>query len=529
MTFSRSRDGTKGGTAILLIVFVAICIFLYALSWNPVAAGFLSDDAVYLLMADRFSPYHAADPALSAYVMRQSLFPPFYPLMLAWFGGGSGELLWSHVLTTSTLVVALVAFAAWIHTETRDRWATFGLVATYALLPGTLLHNLEILSEFPYLMFSMLALWLASRADTTHGGHRWVALFAGLAAVTRTAGLSLVAATVLWLFRERDKRRMLCIMLAIAPGFIWFFYKSLYVGQTSGYQQLWADPLQQARIQGVATFVPAFIASQFAALWNGFVENLDLHSWPVTHVIAAIIVLMGIPEWVARLRRGRLDAWYLLIGGGMTLLYPFPSFSMRLVMPWIPMLLFYFWLSASKLALSIRSVAGATGLRWGVLAMLAVAWAPSLVFIASRFAAPVEAGLSHWKHTRYWFRGTDLDAIRLDVAFRQSLIIAARGIADHVPNGQCVLTAHTAIAMLYGHRIAQQPPSPSAGDLAEKLRVCPYLLLVSSPASINGERVDAYYPGDRLTPGTTEPVAVWADPIDAEHPTAILLHAKPSA
>ncbi len=525
---TRARGNVS--TAIVGIAFVAIGVFLYALSWNPVAAGFLSDDAVYLLMADRFSPFHVAEPALTSYVMRQSLFPPMYPTLLAWLGGGSDALLWSHIITTSTLVVALGAFAAWVHLETRDRWATFALVATYALLPGTLLHDLEILSEFPYLMFSLLALWLASRADTMLRGHRLVAVFAGLSAITRTAGLSLIVAMALWLFPKRGKSRVFCLLIAVVPGIAWSIYKSLYIGNAvgGGYQQFWIDLLQQAREQGMTTFLPSFVAAQFAAIWHGFVTNLDLRSLPSTQVIAAIVVLVAIPAWITRLRQNRLDAWYLLIGGGMTLAYPFPTFSTRLVMPWIPVLLFYFWLGISKMASAMRSRTVSAGVRWGAVAMLMIAWLPSLVFIVSRIATPIDPALAHWKHTRYWFRQNDLDAIERDVAFRESLIVATRGIAEHVPEGECVMTVHTAIAMLYGRRVAQQPPPPSATNFMERLSACHYLLIVSSPTAINGEHVDAYYPIDRLSPDAAVPLIQWSDPLDPEHPVAILLRLKPA-
>jgi hypothetical protein len=307
-------------------------------------------------------------------------------------------------------------------------------------------------------------------------------------------------------------------------------YKSLTVGNAvgGGYQQFWVDLLHQAREQGFATFLPAFIAGQFAAIWHGFVENLDLRSLPSTHVIAAIIVLIAIPTWIARLRQNRLDAWYLLIGGGMTLVYPFPTFSTRLVMPWIPVLLFYMWLGISKLATSMRSEKAAAGLRWGAVVMLMIAWLPSLVFIASRFATPIDPALAQWKHTRYWFRRDDIEVIKRDVAFRQSLVVVTRAIADDVPEGECVMTVHTAIAMLYGRRVAQQPPPPSAVNFAERLGACRYLLLVSSPAVVYGERVNAYYPAERLSPGMAEPLIQWGDPIDPDHPTAILLRLKPA-
>lgn len=176
---------------------------------------------------------------------------------------------------TSTLVVAVGAFAAWVHLETRDRWATFMLVATYALLPGTLLHDLEILSEFPYLTFSLLALWLASRADTTQRGNRLVAVFVGVSAVTRTVGLSLIVAMAFWLFSKRGKSRVVCLLVAAAPGIAWSVYKSLYVGAAVGgsYQQFWIDLLRLAREQGIATFLPSFVVGAAVLFLARDIEN----------------------------------------------------------------------------------------------------------------------------------------------------------------------------------------------------------------------------------------------------------------
>jgi hypothetical protein len=82
--------------------------------------------------------------------------------------------------------------------------------------------------------------------------------------------------------------------------------------------------------------------------------------------------------------------------------------------------------------------------------------------------------------------------------------------------------------MLYGRRVAQQPPPPSADDLDSRLHTCPYILLIASPAVIAGERADAYYPQGRLSSESVEPLAVWPNPNDAAHPTAVLDRAKPS-
>ena len=97
-------------------------------------------------------------------------------------------------------MLALGIYGLWVNSEVRDWVPTIGLSTIFALAPGTLLQNLELLSEFPYLMLTLTALWLAERGRITTRGCGTAALCVGLATVTRTAGLSLLVAFAIWLF-----------------------------------------------------------------------------------------------------------------------------------------------------------------------------------------------------------------------------------------------------------------------------------------------------------------------------------------
>src|SRR5678815_4616641 len=116
---TRHRRPWSSGAISAVLIFLVLSAGLYAFGWNHESAGFLSDDAVYLLMADGFSPFRPAEPGLTAYVMREALFPPLYPLLLAVLGAGSGTLVWAHVITTTTLVLALGIYGLWIKSELR--------------------------------------------------------------------------------------------------------------------------------------------------------------------------------------------------------------------------------------------------------------------------------------------------------------------------------------------------------------------------------------------------------------------------
>lgn len=520
---------------IALIVFavalvLALVVFLYALSWNSRAAGFLSDDAVYLLMADGFSPYRMMNGALFHYVLRQSLFPPFYPMLLALFGGGSGSLLVSHWITTTTLALSLLVFGLWTYRETKNWLLAVWLLLVLGMLPETLLHNLAILSEYPYLLLSLIALWLAARGRNSARDNAAIAICVGLAAVTRTAGLSLVAALGVWLFRNGVRGRVKWLILAIAPSVVWFVYKTYGVGSHGGYGSLWGGLWVQIEHNGPFRFVPRFLGSQAEALWMGLLTNLAIGPSTLTRVILAFTLLVGLPVWVRRLWLWRLDALYLLIGGAMVLVYPFPLFFTRLVLPWVPILLLYACLGVMGFAGRWHVMRERPMLGYAFLAALSLTLLPSSGFIVHRFFEPIPPGLAVWKHTRYWYRLEGKEKILDDLAFRQTLIDASTDVPKWVPDRDCVFGVYTAIGMLYGRRIYQQPPSPAVRGKAFEKRshACPYYFLISSTGRISGYRVGAFYPLRRLPAHRARVLHVWRDGPAPGTPVAILVRLKSS-
>jgi hypothetical protein len=415
------------GALIAALIFLVLSAFLYGLAWNHESAGFLSDDAVYLLMADGFSPFRPADPGLIAYVMRESLFPPLYPLLLAALGAGSESLLWAHLITTTTLVLALGIYGLWIISEVRDWVATIGLLTIFALAPGTLLQNLELLSEFPYLMLTLTALWLAERARTTNRGCGTAALCVGLATVTRTAGLSLLVAFAIWLLRHRIKGKVKWLAIALVPSSIWFCYKKWVLTSKGGYSTFWSSLWEQSQTsQG---FVASFLEHQGKGLWDALLNTLDLRPSQLTQVMLGVTLLVALPVWIRRLWLWRLDAWYLLIGGMMILLYPFPGFFTRLFLPWVPIVLFYAYRGVLGITDGWGEVRGKPAIAYAYLVALFLTLVPTLGFISHRLAEPIDPDLANFKHTRYWFRFEDMNKIREDVRFRQNLIRATQEVA----------------------------------------------------------------------------------------------------
>ena len=310
---------------------------------------------------------------------------------------------------------------------------------------------------------------------------------------------------------------------------MWSAYKAFFVGSKGGYNQLWMWLVEQLRDNQLSEYVPRFLKNQSEGLWYGLLTNMDMKPSAITQGALVIMLLTALPVWVRRLRLWRLDAWYLLIGGAMIFLYPFPNFFTRLLLPWLPILLFYSYSGVRSAVGGWGEVRGKPALAYAAPIALLLTLLPSLGFIGHRLTEPIDPELASWKHTRYWFRFEAMDKIRSDVAFRQNLIQASQEIQQWVPEGECVFGVHTAITMLYGRRIVEQPPPPSDSQQIFEARsqACKYFFLVSAPGSIGSDPAPALYPNERLSPEGVETVHVWKDDRDPKNPTAVLLWRKP--
>ena len=524
----RSAFATAVSVAALLL-FVGLAAFLYFLCWNGVAAGFLSDDAIYLLMADSFRGARTGlSQGLIDYVMRQSLFPPLYPLLLAAFGADSSELLRAHLVTTTTLIAGLAMYAIWVESQIRDRVGAIGLALVFALLPGTLIHSLDIYSEFPYLFLTLVACWLAGRTPGAARVSVVLGVCVGLAVATRSAGLSLALALGIWLLRQRGSR-ILCFVLALAPALLWSAYKQWAYGNHEGYGALWSALwLQFVQHPG---YVWTYLQPQFGTLWQGVLANFDLWQSRTTACVVAAVLLAAMVSWIRRLVAWRFDAWYVLIGAAMIIVYPYPGTFPRLVLPLLPIVLFYAYAEIRVGLGRAVEIGGKPIVAYGLLAIMLTIVAPSLFFLSDRMLEPSAPLPADWKHTRYWLRPWRIDDVRKDVAFRANLVEALREVGQSVPEQDCVSSPHTAIGMLYARRVFVQPPAPSvdAREFDRRIRGCAYVLLVPVKGEIGKDIAEPFYPRERLATDSFETARIWEDTADPNVPTAILLRLKTSA
>ncbi|HET7845538.1 MAG TPA: hypothetical protein VFL14_15380, partial [Xanthomonadales bacterium] len=237
--------------------------FLLPFAVQSVYAGFVWDDAFYLLRADALFGRLDDAPDLAAAMREWRSYPPLWPLVLGLAGGGSRALLPAFVANVACIVAWLAAFLWWLRRAGTGSGTGFLLAIAALFAPFTLYYAQTLWSEHLYLAFALAALAAAEHGLATRRALVATAVLVTLAALTRTAGIALAIAFALLLAWRRPRDWLLAAMLPLAaivvervlnPG---RDYVGALVGATAH-----DDPL--ARIDAIA----GFLGSSWTAGWS---------------------------------------------------------------------------------------------------------------------------------------------------------------------------------------------------------------------------------------------------------------------
>lgn len=425
-------------------LFIAAGIAYLGFSWSTVLGDFGGDNTSYLLMAQHFSPYSPSSN-VAEYFFHQSIFPPLFPLLLGWTGGGE-SLLAAHLVTTACLLAAFVVFFCWLRLEGLSRYSAAISLLALTLMPGLYLQALLVHSENLYLLCSLTALLCATQA-LRRNAYPWLAMTIisiSAAYLTRGAGLSLVAAFLIWLWLHRLPHRPFYTLTAIAPVLLW----SLFGGSDSAsyWHQLvqgYHDPaawLEQVRQQG-------------QHLLQGWRINFgqSLTAW----ISGMVLLILGLAAAAWRTWMRRLDGVYVWFYLSMILLWPFPAEAQRMAIVLLPVIfaqtvwILYQW-------------------RWekhrvrpyliSVLALLMITSLPELALTIQRFFAPLPASVPQaYRHANEWY-GTNPAKAAIDVRYAAAIESHLLRLQHTTPEDVCLLSIKPALTGYLTHRISKAPP-----------------------------------------------------------------------
>jgi hypothetical protein len=481
------------------IVFVAIGIFFYSLTYGDKNVGYLSDDAIYLLMAEIFSPWKHSTSLLFQYLRADNHFPPLYPVMLGLFGADSHSPVLASVITTAFLTIAVVVYGVWIYMESDRRTLAVALPVLFALLPGTIIFTQGLWSEFLFMCFFYGALALVS--DKTLTGSHWLAcsLFFAVTALTRAVGISLIAAFCLYLVLKRPRHYILYMLVAALPFLYWAFFINIHATD-HGYFGMLLNSFTSGQVHAAGLFhniIAKLVGIYDGWLWQFLIYDIHGGAGVVTHISLAILLVIALSGLGHRLIHGRLDALCLVFYGITVLLWPFSdlNFVSRFVFPVTPLMLYYVFYA-------IGLIRDNAWYRKAITLVVSVSiifsiW-PSTSYLFNRAYAAIPPQLAPYRHDRAWFYSKDLDSAIASAKGSRDIFHALNKVATMVPSNECIFSFHTGLVILYTHRMSGVYPLPSASDeeFAYGTRGCRWM--VALPLTSINNNFPKFYPMRRI-------------------------------
>ena len=439
--------------AVLVAAFAFACACFV---WQPTLATFADDSVSYLVMAQVFSPFQAASPAVAASFAREAFYPPLFPLVLA-LAGAAHNIAWAHAVTALLLAAALpLAYllgVRWLG----GRGAALAAMACIALAPSLWINSKGILSETLFCLL-LVAFFLVLEREKP-SGWRLGLLMAGLA-LTRTAALPMIAVYGLWAFARRGSlaeraRSALPAAAALLAYALWVLLRPAV--QTEGdYASILLDK-GQGLFGGSAGFIPALAASvarQANAIAEGWAGSLLLY-WvegrPLRFALASAVGLLALAGMAIRLWRGKPDGWMVAAYLATLLAWPFYEQMERFLFPLLPVLILYAFLAAGE---ALRAAKGKPALAHALLAGLLLSLVlPAMAFVYQR----AQAGGREVAITD-WYRTPDLKRARLRSQTHLALLDDMQTIRQITQPGERVMWVTPSYVALLADRSAVAAP-----------------------------------------------------------------------
>lgn len=371
-----------------------------AFVWQP-GLGSLYDDSVsYLVMGQVLSPWAKASAAVvDAFPLER--YPPFFPLLLG-ITGGAFDFRLGHALIAVCFAASVFLCALHARGVTRSDAIAVATALTFALLPGAWMNLKGILSEFPYLAFSLAALVQHRRLAERSDARGWIALslLASAAILTRTVGIALIAglaaAEALRWLRSRDSRRLRSATPALTAPVValglWYLLRP--AGREDTYAAIGAAMLRSLHEEGAPWLAHMVLANvqSFGYSWLRALVIFWSGAGDPKAILASVVGVLAIAGIGWRLLRREADALYALFYLAILLFFPYPAHMYRLGLPIVPVLLAAAWWALGEIL--ARAAPGPRSARRAAIASFVpiVLCLPAMLFVAQRALEPTSAG-----------------------------------------------------------------------------------------------------------------------------------------
>lgn len=492
----------------MILAYLLVSIAYLMHGWGHELASMEGDEFIYLLSAEHFSLW--TEPSVAAaYVASNSPSPPLFPLVLGLMGGAN-SILAANIIVAVLMLLSFVAFFCWLLAEKISEWRAFLLTFLFAILPGTYMQALFVMSEGLFLILSMSCLLAVAKAENSRND-RWLvtaALCVAAAILTRSAGWALLAAFALYLIWHRRQRIWLLLTIAVLPVIVWSGYKHAAGGtDVTTYSGLFLEWYTNNPIWASASPLSILfnqVITEIFRLWKGL--SADFTTSPVGESVFGIIGILFLSAVAYRVYLRKLDGIYAAVYLGMILVWPFSyaaNAEKRFALVIIPVLMFQALFLTGRVHQNyfhrLRFNPAEIVYLFSVL-LLAL---PTLALMVSLHFQPVEQELEPFRKVGWWYKWYWKDSVMQKNNHAKFAKVLAEGlpaVGSRVPEHECVHSVLPYAVSFYMKRIVKYPPKESLGD-ADFLRAvddtgCRYFFFMNykSPSF----SMEPYYPVLRL-------------------------------
>lgn len=329
-------------TAVIAVAHLAAA--LLAFDPTPQAGG---DNAAYRALAEALATGRGYVRLWEPGHPAEVLYPPAFPFLLAGaerLGATSFAALQLLMVPLSVACVCCMFF--WLRRTLRPLPAfTCGMVI--ALSPGVLGLSHELLSDVPFAALSALAIGAYASVDDKRSGRQnvaWITLAIGatvLANFTRSAGLPLILAALVWLLWRKRTTAAIALLAVVGPLALMWRARGAGTASYTDYLRF-VDPYQPqlGRVDGLALMMRMLEnGDQYASrhlptlLFGTDAGFAVLGGW--------VVVALAVIGFSRRVRAPSIAEFWMPLYVGLLLLWPQDWSGERLLYPLYPVILAY--------------------------------------------------------------------------------------------------------------------------------------------------------------------------------------------
>jgi len=491
--------------------FFLAYLFYYSITFNDQLAGFNSDDAVYLLLSDLYSFKTAGYENLYELLRTTSYFPPLYPIVLALFGVDSGNPALATNITVAIQLIALFFSAFWIYKKTNNIYVSLASVIIFLILPGSLIFSQELWSEhlFMFLLYWCLIIINYKKINIKH----WLSIAAliALATFTRSIGIALIIALILFLFVNRIRFAIIYSGISLIPFIFWNIIRESYFDRSSYLDTFLSTISNLSFYQIFELFIKKITVLYQSILWlfSSIQTNL-LHQF-ITNLFLLFFLTLILIELLDRSKKFKFDAFFLIAYLAILFVWPYDSvyFVSRFLYPLFPLLVFYF---INRYTLYITRYKCSLVTHILLFGVILISILPSSYQFLSRAYADVETELMPFRRDRQWLMTDDVEIAKILINNSYFTIKSLKEMQSIVPVNECIYSIQAPIIMLHAKRVSSILPHPEVSDeeFTKETSACNYVLAM--PVYDAAGKYPEFYPVQRLSNDDYHEAAYFKDP-----------------